>query len=123
MAGIAVLALSACGSSAPKAATSAGSTSSTTLRLSADPGGALKFDTTKLSAKAGSVTLQMDNPAGSGVPHAIAVSGHGVNQAGQTVQPGGTSTETLTLKPGTYTFFCPVPGHEAAGMKGTLVVS
>jgi hypothetical protein len=24
--------------------------------------------------------------------------------------------------PGTYTFHCPVPGHEAAGMKGTLTV-
>ena len=26
------------------------------------------------------------------------------------------------LKPGKYSFYCPVPGHEAAGMKGTLIV-
>jgi len=46
-----------------------------------------------------------------------------VDKSGQTVQPGGASTVTADLKPGTYTFYCPVPGHEAAGMKGTLTVS
>jgi plastocyanin len=29
---------------------------------------------------------------------------------------------TATLKPGTYTYLCPVPGHAQAGMRGTLVV-
>lgn len=35
---------------------------------------------------------------------------------------GGTKTLTLTLKPGTYTFFCSVAGHRQAGMQGTLIV-
>ncbi len=35
---------------------------------------------------------------------------------------GGTKTLSLNLPPGTYTFYCSVPGHEAAGMKGTLTV-
>jgi uncharacterized cupredoxin-like copper-binding protein len=27
-----------------------------------------------------------------------------------------------TLKKGTYTYYCPFPGHKAAGMKGKLIV-
>ena len=38
------------------------------------------------------------------------------------ISDGGTSTVTENLKPGTYTFYCSVDGHEAAGMKGTLTV-
>ncbi|MEA2167293.1 MAG: hypothetical protein QOF76_593, partial [Solirubrobacteraceae bacterium] len=126
---VGVIALSACGSSSSDSSSSGGgaspaaSSGGSTVKLSADAGGALKFNTTTLTAKAGTVTVEMVNPAGSGVPHAIAVEGNGVDQDGKTVKPGGTSTDTLKLKPGTYTFYCPVPGHEAAGMKGTLTVS
>jgi plastocyanin len=35
---------------------------------------------------------------------------------------GGSRTLTLDLAPGTYTFYCSVPGHELAGMKGVLTV-
>ena len=35
---------------------------------------------------------------------------------------GSSKTLTLNLKPGTYKFFCSVPGHRAAGMEGTLTV-
>ena len=63
----------------------------------------------------------MDNP--SSLPHAIAVEGNGVDKDGQTVQKGGKSTITVDLKPGKYTFYCPVDGHRAAGMEGTLTVS
>jgi len=93
------------------------------VQLSADPTGALKFNVSTLHAKAGKVTMVMMNPASSGVPHGISVEGHGVDQDGAIVKSGGTSMVTVTLKPGTYSFYCPVPGHEAAGMKGTLVVT
>jgi uncharacterized cupredoxin-like copper-binding protein len=33
---------------------------------------------------------------------------------------GGTRILTANLKPGTYTFYCTVPGHRAGGMQGTL---
>lgn len=93
---------------------------STNLKLSADPSGQLKFDKKSLSAKAGNVTITMDNP--SPVPHAVAVEGNGVDKDGQTVSKDGKSTVTASLKPGTYTFYCPVDGHRAAGMQGTLTV-
>jgi mono/diheme cytochrome c family protein len=41
---------------------------------------------------------------------------------GKVVPQGAVSTFSVNLKPGKYTFFCSVPGHEAAGMKGTLTV-
>ena len=105
----------------PKPASSAGGGgASSKLQLSADPSGQLKFDKTSLSTKAGNVTITMDNPAP--VPHAIAVEGNGVDKDGSTVQMGGKSTVTVSLKAGKYTFYCPVDGHRAAGMQGTLTV-
>ncbi len=91
-----------------------------TLKLAADPSGALKFDKTSLTAKAGNVTVDMDNP--SNVPHAIEVEGNGVEEEGEVVEKGGVSTVTADLKPGEYEFYCPVDGHKAAGMEGTLTV-
>jgi uncharacterized cupredoxin-like copper-binding protein len=39
------------------------------------------------------------------------------------VQPKASGTATFTIAtPGTYTFICEQPGHEQAGMKGTIVV-
>jgi plastocyanin len=81
----------------------------------------LAFNHKTLTAKRGTVTLVMSNP--SGTKHAIAVEGHGVDKDGKTVGKNGTSTVTVKLKKGTYTFYCPVDGHKAAGMKGKLVVS
>jgi plastocyanin len=142
---VATLGLAACVSSSTTSSTSTGSTSAPasaapagasgygsaspapaagpTAKLSADPSGALKFNVATLRVKAGAVTLQMTDPSGSGVPHGISVQGHGVDKDSSVVQPGGTATVTATLKPGTYQFYCPVPGHEAAGMKGTLIVT
>ena len=60
-------------------------------------------------------------PNASPIQHNIAVKGP-VKGAGPIVGNGGDSTFQVTLKPGTYEFFCEVPGHEAGGMKGTLTV-
>jgi plastocyanin len=35
---------------------------------------------------------------------------------------GKTATGKVKLSPGKYTFYCDIPGHESAGMKGTLIV-
>jgi uncharacterized cupredoxin-like copper-binding protein len=131
------LALAACGSSsssdttssstaAPATSTPAATTSAggggQDLKLVAEESNGLSFDKKTLTAKAGEVTLTMDNQSGNAQPHAIAVEGKGVDKDGKIVQPGGTSTITLKLKPGTYEFYCPVPGHKEAGMEGKLTV-
>ena len=102
-------------STSSSAAPAASSGAASTVKLAAVPG-KLAFDTKALKAKAGEVTLSMSNP--STFPHGIGVNGNGVDKDGKVVQQGGTSTVTLKLKPGTYTFYCPVPGHEAGGNEG-----
>jgi plastocyanin len=91
-----------------------------TLKLSADPGGALKFDKTSLTAKAGKVTIVLDNP--SSLPHAVEVEGMGIEEKSGTIGQGETTKVTATVKPGKYEYYCPVDGHKAAGMTGTLTV-
>jgi uncharacterized cupredoxin-like copper-binding protein len=93
-----------------------------TIKLAADPSGGLAFTSRTLTAKAGKVTIVMSNPQSSGVPHGIGVQGQGVDKDGPVVAPGSTSRIQVTLKPGKYEYYCPVPAHKAAGMTGTLTV-
>ena len=90
-----------------------------TLMLAADPGGALAFDQTELTAAAGEVTIELMNE--SGIPHNVEVEGNGVEEVSETISEGSTSL-TLTLEPGEYEFYCAVPGHREGGMEGTLTV-
>ena len=112
------------GASSNTTSSSGGATTGggTVLKIAADPNGALKFDKTSLSAKAGNVTIVMTNT--SSVPHAVEIEGGGIEKKGAVVTSGGSvSRVTAKLKPGKYEFYCPVDGHKAAGMKGTLTVS
>ena len=90
------------------------------VSLVADPTGALSFTVSHASTTPGKVELTMHNP--STVAHGIAIEGAGVSNIGPVVGRGGVSALTVTLKHGTYTFYCPVPGHRQAGMQGTLTV-
>ena len=92
----------------------------TTLQLAADPSGALAFDKTSLEAPAGTVTVELTND--SSVPHNVEVEGNGVEEESDTITAATTSL-TVDLEPGTYEFYCAVPGHKEAGMEGTLTVS
>jgi plastocyanin len=94
------------------------------LQIAANPSGQLAYATNKASATAGPVTIEMPNM--SGVTHNLAIqSGTGpsgpIVGATKFISKGATSV-TVNLKPGTYTFFCQVPGHRQAGMEGTLTV-
>jgi uncharacterized cupredoxin-like copper-binding protein len=133
---VAALALAACGSSSSsktttatkpktqaKAAAPASSGGGAKVDFTAEESSGLKFDKKTASAKAGTVTLSMKNPSGNSLPHAIAVEGNGVDKDGKQVTAGGTSSISVKLKPGKYTFYCPVDGHRKAGMVGTLTVN
>ena len=87
------------------------------------PGGALRvvtsefrFEPTSLTATAGTVSLTVTNRGQ--LPHTFTIDGL-VNVE---IQPGETKTATFQAAPGTYRFLCAVPGHDQAGMTGTLTV-
>jgi plastocyanin len=107
----------------------AGGTTSTTpsgggstVKLAADPT-QIAFTTDSLTAKAGNLTIDFNNP-NPALPHDVCVDSSSGGQLGCSDQvTNGSSTLALdNLKPGKYTFFCSVDAHEQAGMKGTLTV-
>ena len=80
------LSLAGCGGSSTTSTASAPAPASTpaaaagkgqVIHLSADPGGALRFTRSTLTAKAGKVTLIMKNPSSAGMDHGIAIEGNG----------------------------------------------
>jgi plastocyanin len=87
------------------------------LSIAADPGGQLAYVSTKATASAGPLTVRSPNE--SSTPHDIVIDGKG---EGKQVSGGGTSEFKATFTPGTYTYYCSVPGHRQAGMQGTLTV-
>jgi plastocyanin len=93
-----------------------------TVKISTDPSGQLAFQQSSVTAsKAGPVTIDFTNQ--SPVGHDVHVSdSSGKDLGGTDIITGSSTSATVNLKPGKYTFYCSVPGHEAAGMKGTLTV-
>jgi plastocyanin len=116
----AVAAAAATGMSAHAAA--GGSAAATTLKLKAAANGDNRFNKKRLTAEAGRVTIKLRNPSSSGKPHAVEIEGRGVEKESDVAQPGDRVSVSARLRRGTYEFYCPVDGHEADGMKGTLVV-
>lgn len=105
----AVSSTSATGSSAASA-----SGSGTTINVVAKD---FAFALDKSSVPAGNVSFVMRNDGPS--PHNIQIN----NKTSDTVNAGVTTTLTVNLPAGTYTYVCTVPGHEQLGMKGTLKVT
>jgi len=135
---LAALALVACGSSDDDSTTTATSNnegsaetggpakqesgdSGASLRFEADPGGDLAYTTTSASTKAGKVTVEFNNPQA--LTHDVAIEDSGGKEVGKTeLIASGEDSTTVDLEPGSYTFYCSVPGHREAGMEGTLTV-
>jgi plastocyanin len=91
------------------------------VQVSADPSGQIAYQQKSLSARAGKVTIQFTNQ--SPLPHDVTIA-KGASRIGGTSQISGSkTTATVTLRRGTYTFYCSVDAHRQAGMQGTLTVS
>jgi uncharacterized cupredoxin-like copper-binding protein len=105
---------------APPAAT-ATAPATATVKVDADPSGQLAFVQKSLTAPGGADVFVLTND--SSVPHNLAIEGNGV-EAGPsaTVTGGETAQLKVTLTPGTYQFYCAIPGHREAGMEGPLTV-
>jgi plastocyanin len=109
------------GAAAESGKESGGEGGGSTLEIETDPSGELAYTTTTASAKAGEVTIDFNNPQS--LTHDVAIEDSSGKEVGKTelIGQGETST-TVNLKPGTYHYFCTVPGHREAGMEGTLTV-
>jgi plastocyanin len=107
------------GSSPGSEGASSDAEASTTLKLAADPV-EIAFDKAELSAKAGRVTIDFDNPAA--IPHNVVIEKDGEELAGFEPITEAEESVSADLQAGSYQFVCTVPGHEEAGMVGTLTV-
>ncbi len=101
--------------------TGASSAGGATVKIEADPNGDLAFTKATIDAPAGSDTIEFDNPSSTGHNVYLEDGGGSVVAETDTISDGKTSAPA-DLKPGTYTFYCAIPGHREAGMEGTLTV-
>jgi len=91
-----------------------------TLKIETASSG-LAFSSDTAESEAGEVTVDFNNAQS--VPHDVAFEDSSGKTVGQTeVIAEGEDSAVVNLKPGTYTFFCTIPGHREAGMEGTLTV-
>ena len=91
------------------------------LALAADPNGAPAFDPTTLEAPAGKVVIDFTNDSSN--PHNVTLEGNGIEEVASDTVTGESTSVEADLEAGTYTFYCSVDGHRAAGMEGTLTVN
>lgn len=72
------------------------------------------------SGTAGEVTIAIDNVGG--IPHNVTF--EGVNGDQPIVEAtNGIDVATIEIEPGTYTYYCSIPGHREAGMEGEITFS
>ena len=119
------LGLAACGGSSSSSSTtsSAASAPASSSSSSSSTSTLLKYTKSTLSAKAGKVTIAFANSSPLAHNFTLQEGTSGKVLGATPTFQGGVKTLTLNLKPGTYTYYCTVPGHRMAGMVGTLTVS
>jgi plastocyanin len=123
------LVLAACGgSSSSSTSSSTGGSSSASVQPAG--GGGKKVNVTlkdfsitiaggtKLAPARYSFVVTNDGPSS----HNLTINGPGVSNAATPTFASGTQTLTVTLKKGSYEFYCSVPGHKQLGMDDTVTV-
>ncbi len=79
----------------------------------------LEFLQAPTTATAGEVTIALDNEGG--LVHNVTIEGvQGDQPIVETTN--GVEVGTVTLEPGTYTYYCSIVGHRESGMEGQLTV-
>ena len=71
--------------------------------------------------KAGKYSFEVQNQGK--VPHNLVIKGTGVDEATSDLAPGVSESLTVELKPGSYEFYCSIPGHKQLGMDQKVTVS
>jgi len=95
-------------------------TTTNIVHLSAPVSG-LKYDQKVIRAHAGRIRIVFSNH--SALKHNVNVE-LGEREFGKSATISHATTSFfVTLKAGKYNYYCSVPGHEDAGMHGTLIVS
>ena len=103
------------------AAGGGGAAGASSVSISTPSGSSLAYNQKSVSAKAGNVTINFDNMQA--LQHDVTVADSSGKVLGATnLVSSGPATTSVNLQPGTYTFYCSVPGHRDAGMEGTLTV-
>ena len=118
------IALAACGRASSAARPEAApvamepSAGSTTVSVTAMD---FSYTLDKPEAGAGTINFVIENTGS--MQHDFAIQANGVEQKSILLNPGQSTTLSVTLAPGTYTYRCTVLGHEVLGMKGTFSVN
>ena len=119
---VAVLALAGCGgdgndSGGGTTTTSAAAGTPVTMSL---VDFALEPKTVQVDAP-GTYTFKVTNDGQT--QHALEIEGNGVEEETDTLGPGDSGEVTVELAAGEYELYCPIDGHRANGMEGSLVVA
>jgi uncharacterized cupredoxin-like copper-binding protein len=89
----------------------------TVVKVTAGKPSEFHFTLSAKSVKAGPVTFKITNSGA--LSHDFKIGG----KKTALIKPKASATLTVTLKKGKAAYMCTVPGHAAAGMKGTLSVT
>ena len=123
---VGVVLTTACGATVATAgpgatpATPAPASAAGAQQIAVTVGSAMQFAPSSLVVRAGQpVKLTLRN--GGGIPHDVTLAEGASRPVKIEAQGGQTARGTFTIdSPGTFAFVCSVPGHAAAGMRGTI---